>query len=61
MYEGSLSCVRVGQENTEWFEINTGVRQGDVLSPFLFNVVLDWVMKRAENLDGRISWHQGVS
>ena len=40
MYEGSISCVRVGQENTEWFDINTGVRQGDVLSPFLFNIVL---------------------
>ena len=59
MYEGSLSCVRVGQENTEWFEINTGVRQGDVLSPFLFNVVLDWVMRRVENLDGGLSWLQG--
>ena len=32
MYEGSISCVRVGRETTEWFEIKSGVRQGDVLS-----------------------------
>ena len=30
-FEGSESCVRVGQEHTDWFEITNGVGQGDRL------------------------------
>ena len=33
MFEGFESCVRVGQEHTDFFDITTGVRQGVVLSP----------------------------
>uniref|UniRef100_A0A3P9MG11 Reverse transcriptase domain-containing protein n=1 Tax=Oryzias latipes TaxID=8090 RepID=A0A3P9MG11_ORYLA len=29
-----------------WFEVKTGVRQGCVMSALLFNVVIDWVMRR---------------
>ena len=41
MYDGSESCVRVGQDHTDWFSVATRVRQGDVLSPLLFNILLD--------------------
>ena len=40
--------------NTERFEITSGVRQGDVLSPVLFIIVLDWVMKRTCDISDRI-------
>ena len=56
MFQGSESCVRVGQEHTDWFEITTGVRQGDVLSPLLFNIVLDYTMKKMNRVDGGIRW-----
>ena len=45
MYEGSEACVRVCREESEWFEVNVGLRQGCVMSPWLFNVYMDGVMK----------------
>lgn len=41
-YEYSKSCVEA--ENSEWFEIKTGVKQGCVWSPLLFGLVIDWIM-----------------
>lgn len=37
----SKAKVRVENEYTETFDVNTGVRQGDGLSPLLFNIVLE--------------------
>ena len=48
MYDGSESCVRVSQGHTDFFNVDSGVRQGDLLSPLLFNIVLDFVMRRIE-------------
>ena len=42
---------------TEAFEIESGVRQGCLLSPFLFLLVIDWVMKNTtENRKNGIQW-----
>ena len=35
-----------GQHLTEEFDIMTGVKQGCILSPFLFCLTIDWIMKR---------------
>ena len=59
MYDGSESCVQVGQERTEWFAVNTGVRQGDVLSPLLFNILLDFIMRKIDVIDCGIEWTGG--
>lgn len=40
----------------EWFTVRSGVRQGCVLSPFLFLLVLDWVMRKVNNTKCGISW-----
>ena len=45
MYDGSKACVRVNGSLSEWFDIDSGVRQGCVMSPWLFNVFMDGVMK----------------
>ncbi len=46
-YNGSTSCVRFKSDTSEEFNIRTGVRQGDVASPILFNAVIDSIMRRA--------------
>ena len=45
LYERSEACVRVCREESEWFEVSVGLRQGCVMSPWLFNLFMDGVMK----------------
>ena len=45
MYAGSKACVRVGSEVSEWFPVRVGVRQGCVMSPWLFNLYIDGVVR----------------
>ena len=47
MYQASEACVRVDGEVSEWFEVKQGVRQGCPLSPWLFNIFLDMVVREA--------------
>ena len=42
-YECSVICEN---DLTEWFNVNTGVRQGCILSPILFLITIDWVMRK---------------
>ena len=41
----SRACVRVGNDVSEWFRVNVGLRQGCVMSPWLFNVYMDCVVR----------------
>ena len=47
LHEGFACQVKHSRRLSEDFEISTGVRQGCMLSPLLFLVVLDWVMRTA--------------
>ena len=40
-YVASWVCARVGMDESEWFPVNVGLRQGCVMSPWLFNVYMD--------------------
>ena len=44
-YVDSRACVRVGNDVSEWFPVNVGLRQGRVISPWLFNVYMDGVVR----------------
>ena len=44
LYVGSKACVRVGNEESEWFPVRVGLRQGCVMSPWLFNLYIDGVV-----------------
>src|SRR5678815_4994791 len=48
MYDDSEACVRINRVKSDWFNINSGVRQGWVMSPWLFNLYMDGVMKELE-------------
>ena len=46
LYGDAESCVRINGKESEWFPINSGVRQGCVAAPDLFNSVIDYLMTR---------------
>ena len=48
-YENFEACVAVDNKTTEFFKIGTGVRQGCILSPILFLLVIDWVMRKTND------------
>jgi len=43
-FYNNFTCS-VGHSNI-WFEVKPGVRQGCVMSALLFNMVIDWVMRK---------------
>ena len=45
VYEGTTRREVHDGQLSEGFGITTGVRQGCLLSPFLFNLAIDWIMK----------------
>ena len=48
MYANNLTCVRVKGGKSECFRINMGVRQGCIMSPWLFNLYLNGMMKEVK-------------
>ena len=42
-----LQYVRTGHGTTDWFQIGKGVRQGYILSPYLFNLYAEYIMRNA--------------
>ena len=44
-YAGQEATVRTGNGTTDWFQIGKGVRQGCILSPFLFNLYEEYIMR----------------
>ena len=48
LYAGQEATVRTGYGATDWFQIGKGVCQGFVLSPCLFNLNAEYIMRNAE-------------
>ena len=44
---GQEATVRTGHGTTDWFQIGKGVRQGCILSPYLFNFYAEYIMRNA--------------
>ena len=47
LYAGQEATVRTGHGTTDWFQIVKGVRQGCILSPCLFNLYAEYIMRNA--------------
>ena len=47
LYAGQEATVRTGHGTTDWFQIGKGACQGYILSPCLFNVYAEYIMRNA--------------
>ena len=45
LYAGQAATGRTGHGTTDWFQIGKGVRQGCILSPCLFNIYAEYIMR----------------
>ena len=47
LYAGQEATVRTGHGTTDWFQIGKTVHQGCILSPCLFNLYAEYIMRNA--------------
>ena len=47
LYAGQEATVRTGHGTIDWFQIGKGVRQDCILSPCLFNLYAEYIMRNA--------------
>ena len=47
LYAGQEATARASHRTTDWFQIGKGVRQGGILSPYLFNLYSEYIMRNA--------------
>ena len=47
LYAGQEATVRTGHGTTDWFQIGKGVHQGCILSPCLFHLYAEYIMRNA--------------
>ena len=47
LYAGQEATVRTGHGTTDWFQIGKGLHQGCILSPCLFNLYAEYIMRNA--------------
>ena len=45
LYASQEATVRTGHGTTDWFQIGKGVCQGCILSPYLFNLYAEYIMR----------------
>ena len=55
VYCGQEATVRTGHGTTDWFQIGKGVHQGCILSPCLFNLYTEYIMRNA-GLEEMLDW-----
>ena len=56
-YTNFECAVILNNKETDWFEVQSGVRQGCIISPILFLVAIDWVMRKTTSDKKRgITW-----
>ena len=47
LYAGQEATVRTGHGTTDWFQMGKGVHQGCILSPWLFHLYAEYIIRNA--------------
>ena len=58
LYASQEATVRTGHGTADWFQIGKGVRQGCILSPCLFNVYAEYIMRNAGLEEAQDCWEK---
>ena len=57
LHDGFQCSVLVDNNETDWFDVTSGLKQGCMLSPLLFLVAIDWIMRESTKDQSRgIRW-----
>ena len=60
LYASQEATIRTGHGTTDWFQIGKGVRQGCILSPYLFNLHTEYILRNAgldeAHAGSKIAW-----
>ncbi len=54
LYEKASAYVKIREEASEHFEIKVGLRQGCIMSPWLFNIYMDGIMREMKGKVGEV-------
>ena len=57
LYAGQKVTVRPGHGTTDWLQIGKVVHQGCILTPYLFNLYAEYMMRNV-GLEENTSWNQ---
>ena len=61
LYDDTECAVVIDGQITEWFSVEVGLRQGCLLSPVLFNLFLEQVMKEIKEIENKLSFSDNIS
>ena len=61
LYEGQEATVRSGHGTRDWFQIGKGVRQGSILSPCLFNLNAEYIMRNARLDESQVGIKRNIN
>ena len=61
LYLDTKCAVVIDGQITNWFTVNVGVRQGCLLSPTLFNIFLEYVMKELKSIQHTLELKSDMS
>ena len=54
LYAGQEATVRTRHGTADWFQIGKGVCPGCILSPYLFNLYAEYIMRKAGLVDSQV-------
>ena len=54
LYAGQETTVRTGHGTMDWFQIGKGIHQGCILSPCLFNLYAEYIMRNARLVEAQV-------